>query len=321
EAPPGWSGLYDAGQHLVISHQIAGQRIERCYTIASPPTRSGTLTITIKRHPDGVLSNWLHDTLRPGDRMRARGPYGEFSLRAHPGERLLFLAAGSGLTPAMSMMRTLADTGSEVDVAFAYSARTPADIIFRRELAALPEQGLRIRSAIMCEEDAPGEHWDGPKGRLSPELLAWLVPDLASREVFLCGPPGYMGAAIGILDGLGLAPDRIHQESFDLGAVAGPFADVDPASAVESRPVRIELRLSGTQITCPADSTVLDAVLDAGVILQSSCRQGLCGTCKLTLLEGEVDMRHQGGIRPREIGRGMFLPCCSRPLGDLVLEA
>lgn len=320
EAPPDWSGRYDAGQHLVITHTVAGQQVERCYTIASPPTRSGTLAITVKRHQDGALSPWLHDTLRPGDRLRARGPYGEFTLRAHPGSRCLFLAAGSGITPAMSMMRTLADTGSAADVAFVYSARTPADIIFRREIATLPEQGLALRSAIICEDDLPGDRWDGPKGRLSPELLRWFVPDLMARDVFLCGPPAYMGAAIAMLDGLGVAPDRIHQESFDLDAAADPFAEENPAPAGGTAS-RIELRTSGRLINCPADSTVLDAVLDAGVLLQSSCRQGLCGTCKLTLLEGEVDMRHQGGIRPREIDRGMFLPCCSRPLTDLVVGA
>lgn len=335
EPPAAWSGRYDAGQHLVVSADVAGERVERCYTITTPPTRPGTLAITVKRQPAGVLSPWLHSSLRVGDRLRARGPYGEFTTRECPRGPYLFLVAGSGITPAMSMLRALADRSSEADVAFVQSARTPADLVFRQELAALPEQGLALRSVAICEDDCAGERWAGPRGRLSVELLRWFVPDVTAREVFLCGPPAYMSAALDILDGLGVSPDRIHQESFDLDAVpdlfatpfAGSFADPFAAPFTESGPAagvatsRIELKRSEKSVDCPADSLVLDTLLDAGVMLASSCRQGLCGTCKLTLIEGQVDMRHQGGIRPREIERGMFLPCCSRPLTDLVIDA
>lgn len=318
QRPAGWSGRYRAGQHLVLSQRIAGTEVERCYTISSPPTRSETLTITVKRHPDGVLSPWLHDNLRPGGRVRARGPYGDFTLTAGSLQRPhLFLTAGSGITPAMAMTRALADAGSDTDVAFVHSARTPADIIFRRELAALSETGLDIRVTVICEDDYPADRWGGPRGRLSAELLRWAVPDVAEREVFLCGPPGYLTATLGILEGLAVDPERLHRETFTIGDATDLFADA--AAPVDG--VRIDLRRSGTVVTCAGGSTVLDAVLDAGVMLRSSCRQGLCGTCKLTLIEGQIDMHHQGGIRPREIDRGLFLPCCSRPLTDLVLDA
>lgn len=328
QRPAGWSGCYNAGQHLVISQHVDGVEVERCYTIASPPTRSELLTITVKRQPGGVLSPWLHASLQPGDRLRARGPYGEFTTCAHPARRTpahraggyLFLSAGSGITPAMSMVRAFADAGSEADVAFVHNARTPVDIIFRRELTALSETGLNVRVTVVCEEDRPADRWDGPLGRLNVELLRWAVPDAAEREIFLCGPPAYMTATTGLLETLGADPDRIHRESFTVGGGAELFGVAsDPASVRTG--ARIELKRSGTVVVCPDDSTVLDAVLGAGVMLRSSCRQGLCGTCKLTLVSGEVDMRHQGGIRQREIDRGLFLPCCSRPLTDLVLDS
>lgn len=314
ERPAGWSGRYQAGQHLVLRQRVAGAEVERCYTIASPPTRSETLTITVKRHAGGVLSPWLHEHLRPGDRIRARGPYGDFTLGQAPA--YLFLTAGSGITPAMSMTRALADAGSDADVAFVHSARTPADIIFRRELAALPETGLGVRVTVVCEDDRPADRWDGPKGRVTADLLRWAVPDVAEREVFLCGPPGYLAATHALLAELGVPPERVHQETFTIGTADELSTDAVAAPTG----VRIELRRTGTTVTCPGDSTVLDAVLGAGVLLRSSCRQGLCGTCKLTLVDGRVDMRHQGGIRPREIERGLFLPCCSRPLTDLVVD-
>lgn len=156
DAPSQWSGRFEAGQHLVLALELQGRPVERCYTIASAPTRSGTLIITVKRQPDGVASSWLHEHVRVGDRVRARGPYGEFTLRSalpRPVGRYLFLSAGSGITPSMSMTRALADSGSDADVVFVHSARTPADIIFRRELGALAESGLDVRVTVICEGD------------------------------------------------------------------------------------------------------------------------------------------------------------------------
>ncbi|GAB3990561.1 FAD-binding oxidoreductase [Nocardioides marmoraquaticus] len=319
DPPPGWDGRFDAGQHLVLAARPdgpAGPVVERCYTISSPPTRSATLTITVKRQPGGVVSPWLHDHVRPGDLLRFRGPVGAFTHVAHPAPAYLFLTAGSGITPAMSMVRALADSGSDADVVFVHSARTPADIVFRRELAALPETGLAVRVTSVCEADAPGERWQGPVGRLSEPLLRLVAPDVREREVFLCGPPAYMTGAVTLLDGLGVDPERVHRESFSVGAATPVFEDAGAAALA-----RIELKRSGRVVTCAPGATVLDAVTTAGVMLRSSCRQGLCGTCKLRLVEGQVEMRHQGGIRHREVDAGHFLPCCSRPTTDLVLDA
>jgi len=319
EAPAGWDGRFDAGQHLTLTVPVDGGDVERCYTISSPPTRPETLTITVKRQPGGVVSPWLHDHVRAGDVLRAQGPAGAFSYVEHPASSYLFLTAGSGVTPAMSMVRTLADRGSDTSVAFVHSARTPSDLVFRRELAALSESGLDLRVTSVCETDTVGDRWDGPRGRLSAPLLQLVAPDLREREVFLCGPPGYMAAATALLDGLGVDPERVHRESFEVGSADALFASVEPADGLEAA-VRVELKRTGRTVACAPGETVLDAVTAAGVMLRSSCRQGLCGTCKLSLVEGEVEMRHAGGIRQREIDVGRILPCCSRPLTDLVLD-
>lgn len=319
EAPAGWDGRFDAGQHLTLTVPLDGGPVERCYTISSPPTRPETLTITVKRQPGGVVSPWLHEVVRPGDTLRARGPAGAFSYVEHPASSYLFLVAGSGITPAMSMVRALADRGSEASVVLVNSARTPSDLIFRRELAALSETGLDLRVTSVCEADSVGDRWDGPLGRLSAPLLQLAVPDLVQREVFLCGPPAYMAAATALLDGLGVDPERVHRESFEVGSSEALFDSAGPVDGAEAS-VRVELKRTGRTVTCAPGETVLDAVTAAGVMLRSSCRQGICGTCKLSKVEGEVDMRHQGGIRQREIDGGRILPCCSRPLTDLVLD-
>ncbi len=321
--------VFTPGQYVVVTVTIDGERQQRCYTISSPPTRPHLLTITVKRVPGGPVSNWLHDNLARGGRLEVSGPFGDFTLAQHPSAKYLFLSAGSGITPLMSMTRTLADLCGPADVAFVHSARTPADIVFRWELQALPASGLNLQVTSVCEGDSLGEVWNGPGGRLSAGLLGALVPDLLEREVFMCGPGPYMSAAHDVLTELGVPPERVHQESFVIEPVAQPLSVVpdEPEAlsgglvAAEQAMARVEFRRSGAQVQCAPGTTVLEAAKVAGVSIRSACGQGLCGTCKSDLVSGSVDIQHSGGIRPREIASGKFLPCCSYPLGDLVVDA
>lgn len=314
---------FRAGQYLTTTVQVDGQAVSRCYTIASSPLVPDELTITVKRVPGGPVSNWLHDHLRPGDPVAVTGPLGRFSTAHHPAERYLFLSAGSGITPAMSMLRTIHREAEPVDVVFVHSARTPADIVFRDELRDIEAQHPGVRVAVVCEGDAPGERWTGRRGRLDLTTLLDLAPDLVEREVFTCGPAPYMDAVRGLLSAAGADPGRCHEESFDLGLAA---ATVTPSCAPVPGPAAgpsytVELRRSGRTLECDEGTTVLAAVAQAGITLPSSCQEGVCGTCKTTLLAGRVEMSHAGGIRPREIAQDRILLCCSTPLDDLVLDA
>lgn len=315
---------FEPGQYVVLTVEIDGEQHERCYTISSPPTRPHLLTITVKRVPNGVVSNWLHDSFGVGQQALVRGPLGEFSLVNYPALKYLFLSAGSGVTPMLSMTRTLADLAEDCDVAFVHSARSPVDIIARSELATLANSGLALAVTSICEADSPEERWAGPRGRLTAPLLAACVPDVAAREVFICGPPPYMKAAHAVLAELGVDPGHVHQESFTLDVPAVPLTAVPDGPAEVDREVgtaSLYFRRSGIDVACPPGTTVLEAATAAGVVIRSSCGQGLCGTCKSDLVSGQVDMQHAGGIRPREIAAGKFLPCCSYPTGDLVVDA
>ncbi|MBB4683900.1 hybrid-cluster NAD(P)-dependent oxidoreductase [Amycolatopsis jiangsuensis] len=304
------------GQFLTFRFLIDGERRERCYTISSPPTRPETLTITVKRVPGGVVSNWLHDHLRAGDVIGASGPFGQFSSTIHPADKYLFLTAGSGITPAMSMLRTLRATGDPADVVFVHSARTPDDLVFRAELEALAaESGTSV--VFLCENDSPGEQWHGRRGRLSMATLGEAAPDLLGREVFTCGPPPYMAAVRELLGRAGADRRRCHEESFVFGTAA-PATSAPAGTATKHR---VDFRRSGRTVECDSDTTVLEAAAGAGLTLPSSCGEGMCGTCKLTLLSGRVDMQHAGGIRPREIKQDKVLACCSKPLEDLAIDA
>jgi ferredoxin-NADP reductase len=338
-----------AGQHVTVAVVVDGRRLERCYTLSSPPTRPDRVSITVKRVLGGPVSTWLHDGFRVGDRLHAAGPLGGFTLEEHPARRHLFLSAGSGITPLMSMTRVVRDLGEPHDIAFVHSARTPADIVFRSELEAMTGGDLRVTT--VCETDSGDPAWHGELGRLTLPMLTRIVPDLGEREVFICGPAGYLASVRSILAQAGVDPARCHEESFVLGAPARPsagvpglpgLADVSGVAGEPAAPVLagvvgeptapvvtaaaptafgVELRRSGRTLVCDADTFVLEAAARAGIELPSSCGEGVCGTCKSTLLGGSVDMQHAGGIRPREIAQQRILLCCSKPLEDLVIDA
>lgn len=314
---------FSPGQHLTLTVQVEGETVSRCYTIASSPLVPHELTITVKRVPGGPVSTWLHDHLRPGDPVAVTGPSGRFSTAHHPAGKYLFLTAGSGITPLMSMLRTIHRAAEPVDVVFVHCARTPADIVFRDELRTIEADHPGVRVVVLCEGDARDERWTGRRGRLDLATVHDVAPDLLDREVFTCGPAPYMGAVRELLARAGADPDRCHEESFDLGPVDAPVGV--PGGPVAGPAVgpsySVELRRSGRTLECSGDTTVLAAAAQAGVTLPSSCQEGMCGTCKTTLLSGSVEMHHAGGIRPREIAQDKILLCCSTPREDLVLDA
>jgi ferredoxin-NADP reductase len=310
---------HDPGQFLTLTLDIDGRPVQRCYTISSPPTRPFLLSITVKRVPGGLVSNRLHDHLGPGDTVRAHGPLGDFSTARHPAPKYLFLSGGVGVTPSMAMTRTLYDLADPADVVFVHSARTPADIVFRHELELIAATAPNIRIVHICEEDRPYAPWGGHRGRLTIETLRQIAPDFLEREVFTCGPAPYMAVVRRMLSDAGLDMDRYHEESFTFETPTAQ-ADTSPTAAADTG-FKVEFTRSGRTVECDADTSLLAAASRAGISLPASCAQGMCGTCKTTLLSGSVDMQHNGGIRPREITQNKILLCCSKPLEDVVIDA
>ena len=312
---------FEPGQFLTLELPVQGETIHRCYTISSPPTRPETVSISAKRVVGGPASNWLHDAMRPGMRLRATGPSGEFVLPPGPSGKLLFLSGGIGATPSISMVRALFDRAEDQDVLFVHSARTPADIVFRDELALMARRMPRLRVAHVVERTEGEPGWPGLVGRLDEQALALLAPDLPEREVYCCGPAPYMAAVRAMLGAAGFDRSRYHEESFSFEQLPGAvIEDVLEAEAQVPAGFSVTFAKSGKTVPCGAGTTVLDAARQAGMRLPHACAKGVCGTCKSRMLSGRVDMRHGGGIRPREVDQGLVLLCCSRPLEDLVID-
>lgn len=314
---------FRAGQHLIFAFDIDGQEVLRSYTLSSPPSRPNTVSITVRRRPEGMVSEWLHDRLIPG--MTVRGvsePLGEFTIADHPADRYLMLAGGSGITPFLSMLREMHDEAANADVVLIHAAHTPADLIHPHELTELSIAIPDVRIVLVPSDVGEDPDWSGHSGRVSAAMLAVITPDLADRVVLTCGPEAFMVDLHHQLALSGCNLTDLHRESF-------VFPDPAVALTLQNTPVpdhlgragfEVEFRQLGRTVHCPPGSTVLQAAVAAGITLPSSCSQGLCGTCKSRLLSGEIDMQHGGGIRPKEIAQGKFLPCCSVPLTALVVD-
>jgi len=350
-APSERAFVFEPGQFITLELEIDGEAVNRCYTISSPPTRPHTISITVKRVPGGKVSNWLHDNLHAGTQVRVLGPSGEFTCARHPARKFLFLSAGSGVTPLMSMSRAHHELGEDSDIVFVHSARTPDDIIFARELDLIASNQANFRTAFVCERLGARTNWHGVTGFLTLPLLKLIAPDFLDREIFTCGPAPYMQAVRNLLAEGGFDRSHYHEESFSfetISEVAAKLTTAHVADALQApttaaerfaetreqaagfTPAQVPLETETTfkvsfaksnrEIECGSGQHVLDAAKKAGVRLPASCTQGMCGTCKVKLVSGEVAMKHAGGIRQREIDQGMVLLCCSKPLSDLVVD-
>ncbi len=292
---------YLPGQHLPISVDVEDERVQRRYTLSSTPDVPGRYSISVKRQGDGRLSPWLHQALQPGATLLAAPPSGGFHLGM--GRQLLLLSAGSGVTPMLSIARTLALRGELAGVHFMHLCRAQADIPAAGELAAWAQQGMQL-TLILSQ---PSADWPGPRGRLDDTHLA-LVPQVQGREVFLCGPQGFMADATLRLRELGLGAHQIHQESFG-GAVR-----------VQARPHQaLTLSVGGQSFAGNNQGSILDQAYKQGVALPWSCRAGICGSCKQTLQSGTVDHPEAPALTAEERAQGLILTCCAVPLTDVVL--
>ncbi|MDI6024740.1 hybrid-cluster NAD(P)-dependent oxidoreductase [Corticibacterium sp. UT-5YL-CI-8] len=317
-SPDGKLFNFKAGQYFLFNFSFGLEEESRCYSISSSPQRTSTFSITVKRVVGGRISNWMHDNFSQGSQIKAQGPLGSFIRPTALDKKFLLLSGGSGITPVMSMVRELADTCEQADVIFVHAARAPKDLIFRDELTCLAGRIKQLRLHFLPEYLTGEPAWPGLSGRISPGFLKLAVPDMSERIVMCCGPTPFMSAARTITADAGVPPSHYIEESFDAAIL-----DITPsieAEAIRTTLFAVEFAKQARKIDVSSEQTVLSSAKKAGVRIPSSCANGVCGTCKSKLVSGAVDMKHNGGIRQREIDAGFFLPCCSKPVSNLVVD-
>ncbi|MUG91086.1 FHA domain-containing protein [Scytonema sp. UIC 10036] len=309
----------------------------------------------------GLVSNWLHDNLRVGHEIKISGPLGKFTCFANPSEKMLMISAGSGITPMMSMSRWVLDTAADCDIIFFHCARSPRDIIFRQELELMSSHNPKFRLAFSITRPEPGQPWWGFTGRLNEQLLYAIDPDFWQRTVYVCGPNSFMQGVKTMLEQIGFPMQNYYEESFGGAKKAKlppsstpvspaanppiaptvapppsvePVAEVTPtvAQPVVSTVVAAKLQTagsvilvfskSGKEITYGGEEPILDIAEEEGVNLDSSCRSGVCGTCKIRKLQGEVKYTGEPeALDESEQEEGYILTCIAYPTGKVLIDA
>ena len=298
-----------AGQCVTLHTEIDGKPQCRAYTLSSSP-QDPFWQVTIK--DVGLVSHHLHQTLQLGDEIRVDGPFGDFNLAVLHCERPLLLSAGSGITPMWAMLRDELAKRPNADIRFIHSARSPDDVIFADDLAALAEAHAGVRHALVLEQAPAAYPW---VGRLTPAMLRELAPDLLARHVYLCGPAPYMAAVCTMLAELGLPAEQLHQESFGLPAGTSSTAPV----AAGSDHFWLTLKKSGKKVKILPGQTLLAALEGAGETMVAACRAGVCGACRCTT-EGEIERQSVMTLSAQDLERGVALACSCTIRGDVSVD-
>lgn len=301
---------YRPGQFLTV--RVPSDRcgsVARCYSLSSSPHTDARLKVTVKRTADGYGSNWLCDTLAAGDELESLPPAGVFTPPSLDADLLLF-AAGSGITPAMSIVKSALAAGAG-RVVLVYANRDDRSVIFAGELAALARRHPD-RLVVL--------HWlESVQGLPTAAGLTALATPYQGFEAFVCGPKPFMSAAREALTSLGVPKGRIKLERFQsLGA--NPFEQATPPVTPGRAAARVEVTLDGERhaFDWPAEMKLLDLLLDNDVGAPYSCREGACSACACRLVAGEVKMLNNDVLEDEDIADGIILACQSVPVTDAV---
>lgn len=393
---------FRAGQYVNIAFPVNGEDqepVDRSYSLSSSPTQPWTFSVTVKCDPTGLVSPWVHQNVKPGTVLDMLGPVGAFHLPdADRRARYLLLAAGAGITPIMSMVRTIHSLPGHADVVVLYHGAEAGGFAFHQELAYIASVDSRVKVFYSLGDRSKPDGWEGLSGRLTAAMIDQVAPDANGRQVYACGPEGYLNSATELLKKVGVDDTSIYMEFFSgdrqtlleyqaeialaadiaeeiaeeiedsaqdyyesqpsafglyepgydaegtLKATGLPLETVDPdapgsedgGSGVGEEPgsadassfdtvgtgsLTLSFMRTGINVRIDPDQHILEVAQRAGVRIGANCKEGMCGSCKVVKLSGEVDMNHQGGIRAREIDAGKFLPCCSTARTDMVIDA
>lgn len=307
---------YQAGQHLTIRHLTDAGEIRRCYSICSDHNED--MSIAIKKIDQGQFSNWANDNLKAGDQLEVMPPQGVFFQKAAKvgGKNYLGFAAGSGITPILSIVKTVLLQQEDANFTLIYGNRTWKQTMFAEQIMDLKD---RFKNRFQLVNVFSREMNDSAlfNGRIDAEKLQSLFKaDLINADFdhcFACGPDEMMDAIETVLPELGIERSKIHTERFNTGT-----AKKATAEQIESRnEEKVNIVLDGRELIIEVskeDDSILDAALRAGADLPYACKGGVCATCKCKVLEGQVDMAINYSLEPEEVERGYVLSCQARPI-------
>jgi len=319
---------YLAGQFLTLKSEINGESIRRAYSLCSSPVANEPVAVTIKHVPGGKMSEWISSNLKPGSRMEVMPPVGNFVFRPHAQKKRWFMlfAAGSGITPVFSMIKTILLSEPQSYVSLLFGNRTEEDIIYRKTLQELSDK-YPSRFKVIHTLTQPSGSWFGETGRIDEELimhtLSLLKPvsPFEETQVFMCGPHGMMDIAAKVALEQGVKKENIHRESFT--SSIDEASKEEAVATFEMKDQKVQINLDGKTYSVQVQKgvSILDAALDNNIDMPYSCQSGLCTACRGKCTSGKVHMDEREGLSDEEIEEGYVLTCVGHPLtDDVVLE-
>jgi ring-1,2-phenylacetyl-CoA epoxidase subunit PaaE len=316
---------YQQGQHLTLRAQIAGEDVRRSYSICSA-VQDEQLRVAIKKTPGGLFSNWANDSLAPGVTLDVMPPMGHFNVPLDPNSERHYLAfaAGSGITPILSIVKTTLLAEPKSRFTLVYGNRASSSVIFRDELTDLKDMYMgRLKLVyVMSREQQDIELFNGriTGEKCSAFLKHWI--DVRDIDVaFICGPEDMMHGVSKSLQEAGMDKEKIRIELF---AASIPKHEHKPRQVAEGARHQAEVTVimdgSAASFTMEKDKeSILDAGLRAGIDMRYSCKGGVCSTCRCKVVEGNVEMDVNYALEDYEVARGFVLSCQAFPITDSVI--
>ncbi len=326
--PSDGSFNYKAGQYLTLKMNVGGESIRRAYSLCTSPYSDTDMAVTVKRVEGGKASNFIHTSLQAGDVLEVFPPMGNFAVVPNPAtaRHLVLIGGGSGITPLMSILKTILGTEPQSKVSLIYGNRDENSIIFKNELDRLSEAHPdRFRVIHILAQ--PSSSWIGMTGLPLRHVILGIVQNLMSadnlpKSYWMCGPVPMMDEAQAAFGFLGIGREVIHREVFT-AALPEENAEAKAAAEAKRGDYTITVRLDGVekQVLVKNTQTILEAVIGVGMDPPYACQMGVCCTCRALCISGKVEMEEDEGLSDAEMKDGFVLTCQSHPLtSNVVIE-
>jgi ring-1,2-phenylacetyl-CoA epoxidase subunit PaaE len=322
---------YKSGQFLTLIVSFNGKEVRRSYSLCSSPFLDEPPAVTVKRVDQGLMSNWLADNLKPGSSIKVMSPTGQFTTEygREKKRHLVMFAGGSGITPMMSIIKSMLLQEPESIISLIYCNRNVDSIIFHSELEKWETKHEGRLQVIHVLDEAP-MNWQGYSGLLNPDMLKKLFErfpnwGIEKTTYLMCGPEGMMKNVETLLAAHQIPKDKIFKESFVQGTIDKEKKEsaTAPAAPGGNKAHEVTIRYDGNEfkVVVEPHRTILETALDQGIDLPYSCQSGLCTACRGKALSGKVKLDEEEGLSQSERAEGYVLTCVGHPMtDDVVIE-